>query len=37
MTQGRLREMTRNRALKAGHFVLEFATPGIGYILKHAK
>ena len=36
MTHGRLKAMTQSRALKAGHFLLEFATPGIGYILKNA-
>ena len=36
MSQAGLKAMTQNRALKAGHFVFEFATPGIGYILKNA-
>ncbi len=31
-----LEEMTRTRALKLGHFVVEFATPGIGHILANA-
>jgi 2-keto-3-deoxy-L-rhamnonate aldolase RhmA len=31
-----LKAMTRSRALKVGHFVVEFATPGIGYILVNA-
>ena len=31
-----LKAMAGTRALKAGHFVIEFATPGIGYILKNA-
>jgi 2-keto-3-deoxy-L-rhamnonate aldolase RhmA len=31
-----LRGMARSRALKCGHFVVEFATPGIGHILKGA-
>ena len=31
-----LKSMTRTRALKAGHFVVEFATPGIGHIMKSA-
>jgi 2-keto-3-deoxy-L-rhamnonate aldolase RhmA len=31
-----LKEMARSRALKCGHFVVEFATPGIGHILKAA-
>ena len=36
MPETSLKAMTANRALKAGHFLLEFATPGIGYILKEA-
>ena len=28
--------MASHRKLKAGHFIFEFDTPGIGYILKHA-
>src|SRR5262245_21994830 len=31
-----LKGMARNRAPKLGHFVVEFATPGIGHILKSA-
>ena len=31
-----LKSMARSRALKCGHFVVEFATPGIGHILKGA-
>ena len=31
-----LKDMTRSRELKVGHFVVEFATPGIGHILKAA-
>jgi len=31
-----LRELAGTRALKVGSFVVEFATPGIGHILKHA-
>jgi 2-dehydro-3-deoxyglucarate aldolase/4-hydroxy-2-oxoheptanedioate aldolase len=31
-----LKEMTRSRQLKLGHFIVEFATPGIGHILKSA-
>jgi 2-keto-3-deoxy-L-rhamnonate aldolase RhmA len=31
-----LKAMTRSRALKVGHFVVEFATPGIGHILANA-
>src|SRR6476469_10701618 len=29
-----LKSMARSRAVKLGHFVVEFATPGIGHILK---
>jgi 2-keto-3-deoxy-L-rhamnonate aldolase RhmA len=35
MTMG-LKEMAGSRAPKFGHFILEFATPGIGHILKSA-
>ena len=31
-----LKGMTRTRDLKAGHFIFEFATPGIGHVLKQA-
>ena len=31
-----LKQMTRTRQAKLGHFVVEFATPGIGHILKAA-
>ena len=31
-----LKSMTRTRDLKAGHFIFEFAAPGIGYVLKQA-
>lgn len=31
-----LKDMARSRALKVGHFIVEFATPGIGYLLKGA-
>ena len=36
MSEPRLKAMTKTRDLKAGHFVLEFNTPGIGHILKNA-
>lgn len=36
MTLSSLKAMAKTRALKAGHFLIEFDTPGIGYILKHA-
>ena len=31
-----LKEMAQSRDLKVGHFIVEFATPGIGQILKAA-
>src|SRR5579871_6816089 len=31
-----LKAMARTRAPKFGHFIVEFATPGIGHILKSA-
>jgi 2-keto-3-deoxy-L-rhamnonate aldolase RhmA len=31
-----LKEMSKNRDAKLGHFIVEFATPGIGHILKSA-
>jgi len=36
VTQQSLRDMANTRALKVGHFLVEFATPGIGHILKAA-
>ncbi len=36
MTETPLKTMAGHRNLKAGHFVLEFDTPGIGHILKTA-
>ena len=36
MSESPLKEMASHRELKAGHFIFEFDTPGIGYILKHA-
>jgi 2-dehydro-3-deoxyglucarate aldolase/4-hydroxy-2-oxoheptanedioate aldolase len=36
MLEPRLRSMCRSRDLRLGHFVVEFATPGIGHILKNA-
>lgn len=35
MTTG-LKAMAGHRHLKLGHFIVEFATPGIGYIVKNA-
>ena len=31
-----LRELARSKELKVGNFIVEFATPGIGHILKAA-
>ena len=36
MTSPGLKEMARSAELKLGHFIVEFATPGIGQILKAA-
>ena len=36
MNRTALKDMTRNRTAKLGHLVIEFATPGIGHILKSA-
>jgi 2-keto-3-deoxy-L-rhamnonate aldolase RhmA len=36
MADSNLKQMAQNRDLKLGHFIVEFATPGIGYILKNA-
>ena len=36
MTQQTLKRMAATRDLKVGHFIVEFATPGIGHILKGA-
>lgn len=36
MSETGLKEMAANRRAKLGHFVVEFATPGIGHILKSA-
>lgn len=36
MSENRLKEMAGHRSLKAGHFVLEFDSPGIGHIVKNA-
>jgi 2-keto-3-deoxy-L-rhamnonate aldolase RhmA len=36
MAQNALKTMTGHRKLKLGHLVAEFATPGIGHILKSA-
>lgn len=36
MTDDTLKAQARRRDLKVGHFVVEFATPGIGHMLKNA-
>ena len=36
MSESPLKSMASHRELKAGTFIFEFDTPGIGYILKHA-
>jgi 2-keto-3-deoxy-L-rhamnonate aldolase RhmA len=36
LAQTTLASMIGTRALKAGHFIVEFATPGIGHMLKNA-
>jgi len=36
MAETRLREMARMKSIKIGHFIVEFATPGIGHIMKNA-
>ena len=36
MPRNKLKTMARNRNIKLGHFIVEFATPGIGHIMKVA-
>jgi len=36
MSERSLKAMAKTRAAKFGHFIVEFATPGIGHILKNA-
>ena len=36
MAEASLKQMAATQALKVGHFLVEFATPGIGHILKSA-
>ena len=36
MARHGLKDMTRTKKAKLGHFIVEFATPGIGHILKAA-
>jgi 2-keto-3-deoxy-L-rhamnonate aldolase RhmA len=37
MVRASLKQMTRTPEAKLGHFIVEFATPGIGHILKQAE
>jgi 2-keto-3-deoxy-L-rhamnonate aldolase RhmA len=36
MSRNKLKKMVQNRNAKLGHFIVEFATPGIGHIMKAA-
>src|SRR6266403_3596646 len=36
MPRAGLKQMTRTPEAKLGHFIVEFATPGIGHIVKQA-
>ncbi|MGH6929225.1 MAG: aldolase/citrate lyase family protein, partial [Dongiaceae bacterium] len=36
MAQRGLKALAKTRQLKVGHFIVEFATPGIGHIMKSA-
>ena len=36
MSERSMKAMAKSRAAKFGHFIVEFATPGIGHILKNA-
>ena len=36
MAAAGLKAMARTKAVKLGHFIVEFATPGIGHIMKNA-
>ena len=36
MSSFSLKDLTKTRALKVGHFIVEFATPGIGHIMQSA-
>ena len=36
MNKPTLKEMAQSKKLKVGHFIVEFATPGIGHIMKSA-
>jgi len=36
MADDALKAMSKTKSAKFGHFIVEFATPGIGHILKSA-
>ncbi len=36
MAEAGLKAMARTKTVKLGHFIVEFATPGIGHIMKNA-
>ena len=36
MSRNKLKNMTKTKEAKLGHFIVEFATPGIGHLLKAA-
>ena len=36
MAQAGLKALAQKKRLKVGHFIVEFATPGIGHIMKNA-
>ncbi len=36
MAASGLKQMARERTVKVGHFIVEFVSPGIGYLLKNA-
>ncbi len=37
MAEAGLKAMARTKAVKLGHFIVEFATPGIGHIMKNRR
>ena len=36
MASAKLKDLAKTKKLKVGHFIVEFATPGIGHIMKSA-
>ena len=36
MAQAGLKALAQKKRLKVGHFIVEFATPGVGHIMKNA-